>query len=184
MISTLILDIENKGDSRTFHISDSSVYNDVLPVTCGILEIKPPGNCSSVYFERLPGFHLIVNASLLKLQLASHSSDLGPLPDGIYYIKYSINPNDKLYVDYYYLHNAQQYEEYIKAACSLFHSKFDLSKKDYAEKVKTLSSIKSLIDTAKYLGMYCEDPEGAKEVYNEAKEQLKKFNSDGCNNCR
>ena len=183
MISTLALDIENKGDCNTFHITDSSLYNSALPVTCGILEVTPPGKCASVFFEPLPGFHLILNASLLKIQLATNYQSLGALPDGVYYIKYSINPNDKLFVEYYYLHDQKQYNTYIQAACSLFHSKCDMTKKEYSEKVKELGTIKTLIDSTRYLAMNCNDPEGAKELYAEVSEQLKKFKTDGCTNC-
>jgi len=183
MITNLSLDIENKGDCNVFHIVDTSFYNSNLPVNTGILEIKSPGLCNSVFFEPLNGFHLIVNSSLLRLQLATNYESLYPLPDGIYYIKYSINPNDQLFVEYNYLHNCNQYQKYIHAACSLYHAKKDYTKKEYAEKVRDLAKVKDMIDSSKYLAEYCEDSEGAKELYEEVNDQLEKLGYNDCKNC-
>lgn len=183
MISTLSLEIENKGNCNNFRVTDSSNYNSKLPITCGTLEIKPPGNCSSVYFKMLPSFSKVFNASNLQIQLATKYENLLPLSDGIYYIKYSINPSDKLYVEYYFLHNCNQYKKYIDQATLLYEAKLELSKKDYNLKLKELQEIKDMIDTSKYLVEFCDKAESGKEMYDEINERLKYFNIYGCQDC-
>lgn len=184
MITTLALDIESRNDCNYFVVTDRSYYNNNLPITCSLLEIKTPGNCNSVYFNVLPGFNTSYNASILKIQQASSYETLTPLPDGIYYIKYSIDPADQLYVEYNYLHNCAQYSEYISKSCELLSAKCDLTKKQFDEKLKDLETIKQLIDSSKYLVEYCNKPEEGVALYNDIKDQLNKFKVYGkCNNC-
>ncbi len=183
MITTLSLDIINKGNVNNFRITDSSDYNPNLPVTCGLLEIKPPGATHSVYFDMLPDFTKVFNASNLHIQLASNYASLLPLPDGIYYIKYSINPADHLYVEYYYLHNATQYQKYIDKCCELHSSKCSLSKKEYATKVKELRDIKDMIDSSKYLVEWCDKSESGQDMYDEINNALDNYKLYGCTNC-
>jgi len=183
MISTLSLDIINTGNLNSFRIMDNSDYNPNLPVTCALLEIKPPGKSQSIYFDMLPNFNKAFNASNLHIQLAANYSSLLPLPDGIYYIKYSINPADQLYVEYYYLHNANQYKDYINKCCELYSSKCSLSKKEYNIKVKELRDIKDMIDASKYLVEWCDKSESGQDMYDEINNALDNFKIYGCTNC-
>lgn len=183
MISTLSLEIENKGNCNNFRIIDTSNYNPNLPITDGLLQITPPGNCASMYFNTLPNFSKVFNASNLQIQLATNYESLLPLPDGIYYIKYSINPTDKLYVEYYYLHNCNQYKKYIDKACELYSSKSNLSKKEYNEKLKELREIKDMIDSIKYLVEWCDKSELGSDTYEEINTKLENFYINGCTNC-
>jgi hypothetical protein len=178
MVSTLSLEIENKGDCKNIRITDSSFYNPLLPVTCMQLQVKTPGNTVPVEFElENPYFTTVLNANNLKIQDNVPNECLESLPDGIYYIKYSINPNNKLYVEYNYLHNCGQYAKYIDLVCDLFSEKCLMTNNQYLEKTKELAKIKSLIDSSKYLIEYCGNPEGGVDLYNEANELLNKFKS-------
>ena len=183
MITTLSLDINSKNDCNNFVITDTSFYNPNLPIECVTLEITPPG-CNSVYFTVLPGFSTSYNGALLGLQNVNSPECLSPLPDGIYYIKYSINPNDKIYVEYYYLHNCNQRKDYISKACKLYSSKCDLTLKEYNEKLKELSEINDLMKTSQYLIEYCNKAELGSKLYQEITDKLSKFNIYGkCSNC-
>ena len=185
MISTLSLDIENKGDCKTIRVTDSSYYNPNLPVTCIRLGVKVPGSSTLVEFELEDKyFTLTLNANNLKIQNDVPSECLDYLPDGIYYIKYSINPNDKIYVEYNYLHNCAQKEKYIGFLCQLYEEKCNLTIKQYSEKLEELMHIKELMTSAKYLIEFCGNPEGGVCLYNEARDLLNKFNIYAfCKNC-
>lgn len=171
-------------DCRTLRLIDNSSYNPAIPVTCSILEITLPGKDCPVAFNVEKDFNTVFNSSLLGINKATCYSDLIPLPEGVYKIKYSINPNTVLYEEYEYLRNCQQLDRYYKAVCSLFTSRCDISKKDFEEKRKKLIWIKELIDAAKYNVEECENSERGLELYDEANDLLSDFNNNCCNTCR
>lgn len=185
MISSLSLDIENKGDCKTIRVTDSSYYNPNLPVTCIRLGVKVPGSTELVEFELEDKyFTTTLNANNLKIQDNVPNECLNALPDGIYYIKYSINPNDKIYVEYNYLHNCSQYSKYIDLVCQVYSEKSNYSIKEYNQKVDELRHIKELMDSAKYAIEYCNNPEGGVCLYNEANELINNFKLHVfCKNC-
>lgn len=184
MVSSLSLDIGNKGDCKNFRITDSSYYNPAITTTCAHLEIKTPGSAIPVEFEVVPYFSSVFNAVTLKLQPESMNECLNYLTDGIYYIKYSINPNDKIYVEYNYLHNCYQYEQYIALICKVYAEKCNYTQKQYNDKINELEKIKEMITSAKYLVENCENAEAGVCLYNEANELIKNFNINvHCKDC-
>ena len=184
MVSNLSLDIENKGDCTFFRITDSSYYNPNLPVTCGHLNIKTPGCATPVEFEVEPYFSSVFNSVNLKLQTGTLNDCINYLPDGIYYIKYSINPNDKIYVEYNFLQNCAQYEKYITLVCKMYSEKCNYTTKEYNIKVAELENIKEMITSAKYLVEFCGNPEAGVCLYNEANELIKNFKTNvHCKDC-
>lgn len=184
MVSTLSLDIENKGDCNNFRITDSSYYNPNLPVTCGHLIVLTPGSTIPVEFEVNPYFTSTLNANTLKIQDDVPDECLNALPDGIYYIKYSINPNDRIYVEYNYLHNCAQYQKFIDLNCKVFANRSIYTQKEYHQKLKELDEIKTLIDSSKYLIEFCGNPEEGACLYEEVNKLINKFKVDVfCQNC-
>lgn len=184
MISTLALEITNKGDCSFFRIKDSSYYNPNLPITCGHLVILPPTKTVPIEFEVEPYFDITLNTANLKMQ-SSATECLNSLPDGVYYIKYSINPNAKLYVEYYYLHNCNQYSKFIDSVCKTFANKCDFTKKEYQEKIEEIQYLKTLIDSSKYLVESCDNKEEGLRLYDEITYLLNKYkHDDTCKNCR
>jgi hypothetical protein len=183
MISTLSLDIKNNGDCGNFRITDSSYYNPTLPITCVHLLIKTPVSGIPVEFEVEPYFSSVFNNANLNIQNTTNDC-LTVLPDGIYYIKYSINPNDRIYVEYNYLQNCIQIQNFIELSCKTFSSKCNYTYKEYKAKLKELDEIKELIDGAKYLVDYCNNPEDGMLMYNEANSLISKYKVNGnCSNC-
>lgn len=183
MISTLSLRIDNKGDCTNFRITDDSYYNPKLPITCGRLVIIPP-NKNKVEFEVEPYFSTTFNAANLKIQNEPYEC-LDSLPEGIYFINYSINPNDRIFVNYYYLHNCAQYQKFINLVCSTFSNRCNFTKKEFNEKLEELMQIKKIIDSSKYLVEYCNNPEEGMDLYKEADLLLSKYKVDViCTNCK
>lgn len=184
MISTLSLEISNTGDCGNFRIKDSSYYNPSLPVTCIHLEILPPTAKVPVEFEMTTYFDAVFNTANLKIQTNSREC-LNSLPDGIYYIKYSINPNNKLYVEYNYLHNCNQYDKYIDLVCKTFSNKCNFTKSDFSSKIEEIQNLKTMIDSSKYLVEICGNADEGMRVYDEINSLLDKYKSDAvCKNCK
>jgi len=175
MISTLILNIESKNDPYYFVITDRSHYNPNLPVTCGTLEIKVPGAKHSVFFNVLPNFSTSYNASSLRIQIATSHDTLIPLPDGPYYIKYSINPNEQLYVEYVFYNVAMLKSKYFEKVCGFFENKCDYTIKQQNEKIEELWQISNNLDLIKIAAEECNNVQEATLLYNKTYELINKY---------
>lgn len=181
MISELLLNFYPSTSTKSFIVEDASIYNNALPITCGQLTIKAPGFKYPHTFETLPEFKFKVNLGNLGLQNVNTVNCLGELPDGNYEIRYSINPNDKLFVEYNYYNTAQLYRDYIKQLCTFFNNMCNMSKKEQEEEKDRLFEIRQLIDYAKSSAEDCNDVDTADSFYNSAKDKLKKRND--CKTC-
>ncbi len=184
MISDLILDITPTSSCKSFLIKDISIYNEVLPVTCGTLSVLAPGYCTPHYYDVKQGFTKQVNMSNLGLQIVANNDCLSELPDGVFNIRYSINPNDTLFVEYNYFNNCKITKTYMEAICSFLNNKCDLNKKEQKEQLDLLFEISQLIELSKAAAESCDDVDTAMELYKEAKDNLNKINSGGCKTCK
>jgi len=99
ILSLNIPDVSNEG---IFLIDDTSIYDSALPVTCLNLQILPPGASRPAIIEpALSNFRLILNACTMGLMSPAGCTDTCPgLPDGIYNIRYSVAPNERVWVEY------------------------------------------------------------------------------------
>ena len=182
MISELLLNFDYNNSCKSFTIKDSSVYNTVLPITCGQLTVKTPGFTCSHTFEVLPNFEIKVNLGNLGLQNVNDPEALKVLPEGNYEIRYSINPNDKLFVEYNYYNVCSLHNTYIKAVCKFFNNKCDMTKKEQQAEIDRLFEISNLIDYAKISAEECGDVKMADSLYEEAKDKLNSKAND-CSTC-
>lgn len=183
MISNLEVHIETTNNCKILKVVDNSIYNPDITVENAILEIIVPGYTCPVIFNVTPGFVLLLNSSSLNIATASSYVALLPLPEGIYNIKYSIRPNNQLFIEYDYLRNCQQFQRYIVACCTFFDKKCTFCDNDTIKLRKDLIWIKELIDAAKFKVEDCGECREGLELYNEANTLLLKLNS--CfNSCR
>lgn len=165
---------------KTLVLKDGSAYNPNLPVENAVIEVTSPG-ASKTYINRIhPGDTVVLNSSLLKIVPAKYATQLVPLPDGIYQIKFSIKPNMRLFVEYALLRNTVQLQRYYNAICGLFSDKCSVTLKEFEEKRRQLIWIKELIDAAKWKVEECGDEDGGLELYSEASRLLDNFNNCGC----
>lgn len=181
MINKLFLQEIQTTDCRILTFRDSSYYNPDLEIENGILEITPPGFKCAVFFNVKPCFTITLNSSNLKITPVKKSSQLACLPDGIYKIKYSINPNCQMNVEYDFFRNTQQVQSIHRAICSLYAKKCDLTKKCFEQRRREIIWIKELSDAAKYKIEECGDRFAGTEMYNEANRLLKDLNN--CSSC-
>lgn len=180
MITKLALQEIPSNDCKFLRIADNSYYNPNVTIENPILEITVPGFDCAAILTVSPGFNQLLNSSTLKIAGSTAFGSLLVLPDGPYYIRYSIKPNDKLFVNYTLFRVCQITQRYLKAVCSLFDGQCEISKADFEKKRKDLIWIKELIDASKAMAEECGEATKAIELYNEANRLLTGINDCGC----
>lgn len=92
-----------------------------VTVPCGNLQITPPGyTVPSSLSVTNPNFRLILNACTLgMLPPASCSGSCPDIPDGLWNIRYSVSPNDKVYIEYKILRIVEAWNRYISLLCDV-----------------------------------------------------------------
>lgn len=156
---------------------DSSSYVTGVTVTNPILEITPPGFDCPVVFTVETNFNKTFNSATLKIAPTLSYADLVPLPDGAYQIKYSVNPNLKVFVEYTLFRNCRLSKQFTAAVCRLFANRAKVTKAVFENMRKDLIWIKELIDASKYSAEECNDTTQAISLYNEALRLLLKYNN-------
>lgn len=97
----LQLNFPPSSNEGVFLIDDISFYNSDIKPRCGNLQITPPGFTTATTIDVTPGFRLVLNACMLGFLPANDCTECAPgLPDGLYNIRYSVAPNDKVFVEY------------------------------------------------------------------------------------
>lgn len=149
MISQLDFYIEDVLNPKVLIIKDSSFYNPDIVPTNPQLVIQYPGSQNYVITSAGINFTYTINSNTIGLTHVYTSSALADLPDGLWTIKYSICPNDDLFVEYTFLRNTKQLIKYHNLFCSLEIQK--CNRKEYEEELKKLRELKQKIDAAVYL---------------------------------
>lgn len=178
----LSLEVPTVANCEILSIRDTSTYSNLLPMDCTELLITLPGFTSSILVQTTPGFFINLNACDLGIQTTGCNEQRAPLSDGVYVIRYSVAPNDKVYVEYNHLRITNILNAYYKTLCCL-----DLNNcepfSDKADLIKELQYIKTVIDGAVANVEYCSSPSKGMDMYNYALKRLDKIicKSCGCN---
>lgn len=186
----LSLEVPNTNNCTIFRVQDTSIYSDKVPVTCPQLEITSPGfNVPAVIpIPTTPSntelFDFVLNACDLKIQTSDCDEASQTLPDGVYFIKYSVSPNSEVFVEYKHLRVCQILNKYYKELCKLELAACE-PEADIKEQLKELRLIKSFIDAAKAKVEYCHDVQKGNELLTYANKRLNKYVSDDdcCTTC-
>lgn len=179
-----VLSLEAPATLNTclLRIIDTSVYNPDVTVKCPQLSVTLPGFNYSVVFEEPeiePGFSLNLTACDLEVQTVNCGSQYDPLPDGIYVIKYSVSPNDLVYVEYNHLRITNALNIYNGVLCSLDVAACAPDAETSA-KLKELNMISMYLQVAKATVETCHEPKKGMEIYNYALKLLGKFTCRTC----
>jgi hypothetical protein len=178
----LSLEAPDTMNKCILRLVDTSVYADALPVSCPLLQVTVPGFTRPVNFDSSiiqPGFMVNLTACDLQIQTLGCGTKYADLPDGIYIIKYSVSPNDTVYVEYNHLRITKALWQYRKIMCDLDLGTCDPSV-EIKNKLNKLRLIKSYLEAAKAKVEFCHDPKKGMELYNYA---LKLLNKMECKSC-
>lgn len=176
---TLSIIYGNNTTCKSLTLQDASIYDATLPLQNIILEIKPPGKECFTIFNLSNGW-CSKTFSCIDFDLCCSSTTCTVLPDGIYEIKYSVDPNLYTMIELDHFRVCNLYRSYIDAICELRTNKCSYSHKAYKEKTKLLYDIKNMIADAVILVEECLDKEAGIALYEEAKLLL---NAKGCSTC-
>jgi hypothetical protein len=178
---TLSLEVADTNNVNIIKIFDTSLYSSELGVDCPLLQVTAPGFTLPANISVSSNFNITLSACDLGIQLTNCNTP-APLPDGVYIIRYSVSPNDKVFVEYTYLRVTVLLEEYNKQLCQLELSSCE-PQADVKESLKELRLIKSFIDAAKAKVEYCNDTNAGMNLYKYAKSRLDKYPNLACNSC-
>jgi len=175
----LSLEVPTVMNTCILTIMDTSVYTDLIPVVCEQLNITVPGFQHSVQLDVNQGFIENITACDLNLQTSNCGTEYVDIPDGIYIIKYSVSPNDVVYVEYNHLRITKALNRYYNILCRLDVADCDPPFK-IKQRLEELNFIKMYLEAAKSKVEFCHEPQKGMSLYNYA---LKLLNKMDCINC-
>jgi hypothetical protein len=178
----LDLIIPHNKNCKTLVVQDASIYDSNFPVTNIILEIKPPGQSCFIPFTLLAGW-CSKTFNCVDFNLCCIGDDVSVLPDGIWEIKYSIDPNVSTMIEANHMRVCQLMSTYIKTIGVFLSNKCNYNKKEIESIEKELLNIKNLIDNSIFAAEDLLDNSSAIELYNEASLRLNKFNNGNFSSC-
>lgn len=179
---TLSLEAPDTLNKCILRLVDTSVYNSSVTITCPLLQITVPGFRNPVNFPDTviqPGFNLNLTACDLEIQVAQCGTLFNDLPDGIYILKYSVQPRDVVYVEYNHLRITKALWKLQALYCDLDLATCEPGA-DKRKKMGLLRDIESYLKAAKAKVEFCHDPAKGMELYNYAVKLLDKLNCKSC----
>jgi hypothetical protein len=180
----LSLEVPTVMNACILTVFDTSIYSEAIPVVCETLNITLPGFSYSVQLDvdacaGCSGFLENISACDLGVQTVNCGTTCADLPDGVYIIKYSVSPNDVVYVEYNHMRITQALNRYYNILCRVDVADCDPPAK-VKQKLEMLRMIKMYLDAAKSKVEFCHEPQKGMSLYNYALKLLKKMD---CVNC-
>lgn len=182
-MSKLDLNIIPTYNKTTIAIGDASVYSSGITITSPSLEVSVPGyDKISVSFT--PNSLNVYNSNTLKVTDEVTQEDLVFLPDGIWKMKYSINPAYENYIDISFLKTDLIEEKFDNAWLSLNIDECDKSL--LIENKSTLEGIWDYIIAAQSSAKVCNYSLaiGLYKAANEKLDEYLKINCYGMSDCK
>jgi hypothetical protein len=175
----LSLEVPTVLNTCIMSVLDTSVYTQLIPVTCPTLNVTVPGFKFSTQLTIVPGANTILTACDLQLQTQNCGTTLADLPDGVYVIKYSVSPNDLVFVEYNHLRISKALNIYNNILCKLDLAACEPSA-SIQKKLEILKTAKMYLDAAKAKVEFCHEPSNGMSLYNYALKIMRKIE---CKNC-
>jgi len=170
----LSLEVPVVANCEILSIKDTSQYTDHLAKDCPELLITTPGFNSPALIEVTPGFDLNLAGCDLQIQTSDCGNKNVALPDGVYIIRYSLSPNDKVFVEYNHLRTTAFMNLYYEVLCGLNLAACEPSS-EKEDLISEVNYLRVLIDSAKAQVEYCHNPNKGMEMYNYALKRLRKI---------
>lgn len=178
----LSLEVPDTMNKCILRIVDTSVYNGQVQVVCPVLQVTLPGFVRPVTFDESviqPGFSVNLTACDLEIQTSQCGTVYNDLPDGIYIIKYSVSPNELVYVEYNHLRVTNAMWRYYNILCELDMAACD-PPAEVKQKLQQLNLIRMYIEAAKAQVEFCHQPQKGMELFNYAVKLLNKMTCRTC----
>ena len=170
----LSLEVSPVSNCEVLCIKDTSQYSSDLAIDCEELLITPPGFNNPSLIVVKHGFDLCLNSCALSVQTTNCGDSRSNISDGVYIIRYSVSPNEKVYVEYNHLRVANILAKYNHILCDIDMKPCEPDS-ERAEVISELGYIRTLIDAAVAKVEYCQSPEEGMELYKYAKRRLDKI---------
>lgn len=180
----LALDIPDTLNKCVFRVVDVSIYSNLVPVECETLHITPPGFNTPFSVDTLnPDFIANISACDLGLQTSNCGNTYNEFSDGVYVVRWSVSPNDVVYVEYNHLRitNALNLINDILCCIDVAACDPDVPTK---EKLKEIQLLQTMLKAAKATVEYCHKPRQGMDMYNYVYAKLQKLSCNcGCSQC-
>ncbi len=167
------------GNPCVMKILDTSVYSPLVGVFEPKLYITVPGYTTSAEVHFAPESCPTLTGCDLGIQTENCDSSYVNLPDGIYVVKYIVDPSHTVYVEYNHLRTTQAMNLYQKILCDIEVADCDPPAK-VKDKLNDLRLIGMYLDAAKAKVETCHEQQEGMTLYNYA---LKLLNKLDCRNC-
>jgi len=175
----LSLEIPTVTTSCVLKILDTSVYSPLVSIFNPRLLITLPGFNDSVEVSFTPGDTPSITACDLGVQTENCESSYSSLPDGIYFIRYTVDPSSAVHVDYNHLRITNALSIYERLLCDIDASNCD-PRKEVKERLRHLQLIKGYLDAAKAKVETCHESQAGMTLYNYALKLLQKLECKHC----
>ena len=181
----LSLEVPTVMNTCILKIMDTSVYSDLLPVTCPTLNVTVPGFNYSNQLEGtemvdfVASGHITLTACDLQLQTSNCGTQYVNIPDGIYVIKYSVSPNDQVFVEYNHMRITYALNRYYNILCDVDVNACEPPFK-VQQKLQQLGLIKMYLEASKSKVEFCHEPQKGMSLYNYALKMLDKLECKHC----
>jgi hypothetical protein len=175
----LSLEIIQSNNCSLFRVIDTSIYTPDLEVTCATLQITVPGFNDTYSISVASGFEYSLTGCLIGVQTTDCNSIAQTLPDGAYTVKYSVSPNDKVFVEYNFLNTCAFLNRYYTYLCQIELAACE-PQPDVRAQLDELRLIKSFHDAAKAKIEQCNDVTAGMELFNYARKRLDRFGKNCC----
>jgi hypothetical protein len=175
----LSLEIPTVTNSCVFKIFDTSVYSPLVGIFQPRINVTVPGFKSCVELSFEPGSTPTYTACDFELQHENCGTSYVALPDGIYVVKYSVDPECKVYVEYNHLRMTCALNQYEKILCDIDVADCDPPAK-VKERLRELRLIKMYLEAAKAKVEICHKSQEGMTLFNYAVKLLNKLD---CKNC-
>lgn len=180
----LALDIPDTLTTCVFRVIDTSIYSDLAPIQCTKLQITPPGFTTPFEINDLtPGFSDAISACALGLQTTNCGNTYNNFSDGVYIVRYSVSPNDIVFVEYNHLRITDALNRINNLLCCLDIKPCD-PEPPMREKLREIQLMQTMLKAAKAKVEYCHNPGQGMDIYNYVDHKLRKLACGcGCETC-
>lgn len=179
----IILDINiiDTHNSKTIGIADSSTYDPNVTISNATIEITPPGGYSRLSLPFQIRSINTFNSNNVGITSACESENLVAMPDGLWILRYSINPNLSTFIIKTYLRTTLlecRLQKSLLGALTDLKTPFSQREKVKKKLLDIQILIEGAIAAANRL-----DTATATDLYNRADKLISDFNNNKCNNC-